>query len=111
MVNPQAVNEPNLDVFTANRHSAMCIKEARTGEVIALVATGALLVGSVGWSKTKGDTVERGEDLGWSAYGGTTVVTVFPQGLIEFDQDLRTNSTNELETLVRVGDSLGILKA
>ena len=87
------------------------MKEARTGEVIALVAIGVLLFGSVGWSKTKGDKVERGEDLGWFAYGGTTVVTVFPQGLIEFDQDLRTNSTNELETLVRVGDSLGTLKA
>ena len=110
-MNPQAVNEPNLDMFTANRRSVMYIKEAQTGDVIALVAIGALLVGSVGWSKTKGDEVECGEELGWFAYGGSTVITIFPQGLIEFDKDLRTNSTNELETLVRVGDSLGTLKA
>ena len=87
------------------------IQEARTGEVVALVAIGALLVGSVGWSKKKDDTVERREELGWFAYGGSTAVTLFPQGLIEFDRDLRTNSTKEFETLVKVGDSLGTLKA
>lgn len=114
-VNPQAVNEPGMDVFTANRRAVVYIQESasssegKEGRVIALVAIGALLVGSVGWSKKVGDTVERGEEVGWFAYGGSTVVVVFPEGMIVFDEDLCVNSEHSIETLVRVGDSLGQL--
>lgn len=32
---------------------------------VALVAVGAMLVGSIGWSKKPGDKVAKGEELGW----------------------------------------------
>lgn len=110
-VNPQAVNERGLDVFTANRRSVVYVREEGTRAVVAIVAVGALLVGSVGWSKKVGERVERGEEVGWFAYGGSTVVCVFPPGLVQFDSDLVVNSKNTLETLVKVGDSLGTLNA
>lgn len=103
-VNPQAVNE-TLDVFTANRRDVLIINanlfptkkgETPTTVPVAFVAIGALLVGSVNWSKEPGETVKKGDDLGWFAYGGSTVVCVFPQEAgIKWDDDLRRASAGE----------------
>jgi len=108
-VNPQAVNEPKFDVFTANVRSILYLTHTATGKRVAFVAIGALLVGSVIWTKgaEKGATVKRGEELGCFAYGGSTVVTMFSKGVVEFDKDLVKNSEEPIETLVRVGSSLG----
>ena len=81
-MNPQAVNEIDFDVFTANKRSVLYIKHEESGQTVAFVAVGALLVGAIGWSKNVGDRVEKGEELGFFAYGGSTVITVFPGGLI-----------------------------
>lgn len=78
------MTEVNFDVFTANKRSVMYIKHEESGQIVAFVAIGALLVGAIGWSKKVGDKVDKGEELGWFAYGGSTVVTVFPAGLIKY---------------------------
>ncbi|KAJ3995608.1 phosphatidylserine decarboxylase-domain-containing protein [Lentinula boryana] len=108
-VNPQAVNEPKFDVFTANVRSVLYLTHAATGKRVAFVAIGALLVGSIVWTKgaEKGTEVRKGEELGYFAYGGSTVVALFPKGVVEFDQDLVKNSEEPVETLVKVGASLG----
>lgn len=66
-VNPQAVNEPGFDVFTANRRDVLYLSHAATGLPVAFVAIGALLVGSIKWTGGggKGKAVKRGEELGW----------------------------------------------
>lgn len=110
-VNPEAVTEVDFDVFTANRRQVMYIKEEVTGKIVAFVAVGALLVGSIGWSKKVGERVERAEELGWFAYGGSTVLLIFPQGMVQFDEDLVVNSEHALETLVKVGNVNYILYA
>ncbi|KAJ7760510.1 phosphatidylserine decarboxylase-domain-containing protein [Mycena metata] len=108
-VNPQAVNEPGFDVFTANTRSILYLTHTATGLPVAFVAIGALLVGSIGWTNggEKGKTVKKGEELGYFAYGGSTVVAVLPKGVIEFDQDLVANSAVPVETLMKVGNSIG----
>ncbi|EIN08718.1 hypothetical protein PUNSTDRAFT_102181 [Punctularia strigosozonata HHB-11173 SS5] len=110
-VNPQAVNEPGFDVFTENKRSVLYMTHKLTGKQIAFVAIGAMLVGSIAWTKgkEKGTEVQRGEELGYFAYGGSTVVAVFPPGLIEFDDDLVKNSKNTIETLLKVGYSIGFM--
>lgn len=63
-MNPQAVNEPGLDVFTANRRAVLYLTHEHTGMPIAFVAVGALLVGSIRWTVRKGDRVKKGDELG-----------------------------------------------
>ncbi|KAI0090523.1 phosphatidylserine decarboxylase-domain-containing protein [Irpex rosettiformis] len=109
-VNPQAVNESGFDVFTANKRSILYATHTPTGTPIAYVAIGAMLVGSVIWTKKEGDIVTRGEELGYFAYGGSTVVVLFPKGFIGFDEDLMENSKRPIETLMKVGYSLGKIK-
>ncbi|OWZ78123.1 phosphatidylserine decarboxylase [Cryptococcus neoformans Bt85] len=110
-VNPQAINE-DLNVFTLNKRSIMLIHanlgSGRESVPIAFVAIGAMLVGSIGWSKKPGDKVCKGEELGWFQYGGSTTITVFSKSAgIEFDKDLVENSKKQIETLVRVGMEIG----
>lgn len=50
----------------------------------------------------------QGQELGYFQYGGSTVITLFRKGAIKYDADLRHNSLQASETLVRMGTSLGI---
>lgn len=106
-VNPQAVNEPGtVDVFCENRRSVMMIKRSSTGKSIAIVAVGAMLVGSIKYvpGVEVGAQVRRGQCLGAFYYGGSTVIVLYPKGEVEHDADLVKNSTEHaLETLMKVG--------
>jgi len=112
-VNPQAINEPGtLDVFCENKRSVMTLERSATGSPIAIVAVGAMLVGSikyVGGVDTIGATVRRGQCLGAFYYGGSTVIVVYPPGEVALDEDLVRNSTgHKMETLMRVGWRTGV---
>ncbi|EPS95765.1 hypothetical protein FOMPIDRAFT_140862 [Fomitopsis schrenkii] len=114
-VNPQAVNEPGFDVFTANKRSVLYLTHGASGRQVAFVAIGAMLVGSIKWTggARKGAEVRRGEELGYFAYGGSTVVCLFPAGLVTFDEDLVRHSQGTpvthgepVETYMKVGWSV-----
>ena len=49
----------------------------------------------------------QGQELGWFQYGGSTVITVFRRGAIKYGADLLQNSLPAVETLVKMGSSLG----
>lgn len=68
-----------------------------------------MLVGSIGWSKRPGDSIKKGEELGWFAYGGSTTIFVLPNGTktgVEFDEDLLKASEKSIEMLVAVGNRI-----
>lgn len=106
-VNPQAINEPGtLDVFCENKRSVMTMKRAATGSPVAVIAVGAMLVGSIKYNEgvSEGAEVRRGQCLGAFYYGGSTVIVVYPPGEVVQDEDLVRNSTEQdCETLMKVG--------
>ncbi len=111
-VNPQAINEPGtLDVFCENKRSVMTLKRSSTRSRVAIIAVGAMLVGSikyVGGVDIPGSEVRRGQCLGAFYYGGSTVIVLYPPGEIRMDEDLVKNSTQEsCETLMKVGWRVG----
>ncbi len=66
-VNPQAINEPGtLDVFCENKRSVMIVQRTSSGSLIAIVAVGAMLVGSIKYVQQVevGAQVRRGQCLG-----------------------------------------------
>jgi phosphatidylserine decarboxylase len=112
-VNPQAINEPGvLDVFCENKRSVMTLERSVTGSSIAIVAVGAMLVGSikyVGGVDQIGVKVRRGQCLGAFYYGGSTVIVLYPPGEVKFDDDLVKNSVElNCETLMKVGWRMGV---
>ncbi|KAK0520839.1 hypothetical protein OC834_006885 [Tilletia horrida] len=116
-VNPQAVNA-DFQVFTRNRRDTGLLNWSPTGpggetHTVAMVAVGAMLVGSINWTDfTQGRTVQRGDEQGFFAYGGSTCIAIFPPSArVEWDADLLKNSQDGVETMVRVGERIGISTA
>ncbi|MCJ1351347.1 MAG: hypothetical protein MMC33_001331 [Icmadophila ericetorum] len=111
-VNPQAINESGtLDVFCENKRSVMLIKRTPTNAPVAVIAVGAMLVGSIKYNEgvQAGVEVRRGQCLGAFYYGGSTVIVVYPRGEVQLDEDLLKNSAEEkCETLMKVGWRTGI---
>jgi phosphatidylserine decarboxylase len=112
-VNPQAINEPGtLDVFCENRRSVMTLERTTTKAPIAIIAVGAMLVGSIKWLDgvgVVGAEVKRGECMGAFYYGGSTVIVLYPPGEVVLDADLVRNSTQmNMETYVKVGWRTGV---
>lgn len=106
-VNPQAINEPGVvDVFADNKRSVMTVRRS-TGSRVAIVAVGAMLVGSIKYAhgmETPGTAMRRGQCLGAFYYGGSTVIVLYQRGDVSLDADLVANSAEKhCETLMRVG--------
>ncbi|KAF9581916.1 hypothetical protein BGW38_000899 [Lunasporangiospora selenospora] len=117
-VNPMAVNE-DLDVFTENVRMISVLEldqpqegdnQEGLGHQCVFVSIGALLVGSIELTgaKEKGNRVEKGDELGYFAYGGSTCVLLFQKDSVQFDEDLIQSSKAKLETLVQMGEQIGV---
>eukprot|EP00889_Picochlorum_renovo_P002830 jgi/Picre1/29860/NNA_005242.t1 len=105
-VNPIAINSNYADVFTINKRSLMILDTDTFGRV-AFVAIGATLVGSIIWSVKEDQQINKGDELGYFAFGGSTCIALFQPGQVMWDTDLLANSSRSLETLVKVGDHIG----
>jgi len=104
-VNPIAIRA-NVDVYTENKRVRCVLKTPDFGDVI-YVAVGATMVGSVNFTKKVGDSFNKGDELGYFAFGGSTVIVLFKNGTIKFEDDLVVNSEKPIETLVKLGQPLG----
>lgn len=65
------------------------------------------VVGSIATSVEEGQSIDRAEELGYFAFGGSTIVCLFEKGALEFDEDLLNNGRASIETLVRMGMGIG----
>jgi phosphatidylserine decarboxylase len=93
-------------VLTRNKRSVLAL-QTQSGKPVLFVAIGALLVGSMGWTVKEGQKVVKGEELGYFAYGGSTVIVLFPEDLnIVFDEDISQWSKEGLETILEVGQGI-----
>lgn len=104
-VNPVAINT-SVDVYTENKRVVCPIESPEFG-LVTFVAIGATMVGSIHFTTSAGQTVVKGDEHGYFAFGGSTVLVLIEPGRIEFDADLLANSAKPLETLVKMGVSLG----
>jgi len=104
-VNPQAIRSP-LDVYGENARKIVPINSPQFGRVFA-VCVGAMMVGSIVTTVEEGEEVKRGQEFGYFAFGGSTIVLLFEKGVVQFDEDLLINGQACLETLVRVGMQIG----
>lgn len=104
-VNPMAIRS-DLDVYGENVRVIVPIETAEFGTVI-FVGIGAMMVGSTVLTVEEGQSVKRGDEVGFFKFGGSTVLLLFQKEKFVFDSDLIDNSNQCIETLVRVGQSIG----
>jgi phosphatidylserine decarboxylase len=54
-----------------------------------------------------GSRIEKGDELGYFQFGGSSIIVAFREGRIEFDKDLVDLSRQQIQISVEVGMSLG----
>lgn len=86
-VNPIAVNSPMVNVLTENKRMRVCIETEHFGDV-QFVAIGATAVGSIRFTVKEGSKVKKGDEVGYFAFGGSTIITLVPKGLLSLDGDV-----------------------
>ncbi|KAF2011547.1 hypothetical protein BU24DRAFT_354631 [Aaosphaeria arxii CBS 175.79] len=104
-VNPMAIRSA-LDVYGENVRVIVPIDSVAHGRVM-VICVGAMMVGSTVITRKGGEEVKRAEELGYFKFGGSTLLLLFEPGQMQYDDDLHENSRGALETLVRVGMSVG----
>jgi phosphatidylserine decarboxylase len=103
-VNPMAIRT-TIDVFGENARTVVWMDSKEFGKV-AVVCVGAMLVGSIIITAEEGQELKRTDELGYFAFGGSTLIVLFQKDKMSFDHDLLNNADKALETLVSVYMSL-----
>ncbi|KAK0103918.1 hypothetical protein ONS96_005025 [Cadophora gregata f. sp. sojae] len=97
-VNPMAIRSA-LDVYGENVRIVIPIDSVAHGRVM-VICVGAMMVGSTVITRKEGENVKRAEELGYFKFGGSTILVLFEENAMRFDDDLVDNSSGALETLV-----------
>jgi phosphatidylserine decarboxylase len=105
-VNPIAIRRQNPDVYTENKREVWLIRTRRFG-LVALIAVGATIVGSINTVIPEGSFARKGDSHGYFAFGGSTTLVLFQRGTVGWDADLAAYAKGPLETYVRVGEQVG----
>ena len=100
----------NPGYLVENKRMLTLIETARFGRV-AQLEVGATMVGSILQSFVPGRAVEKGDEKGLFAFGGSCVITLFQRGRISFDRDLVENAAQQREVYARIGERLGVAPA
>ena len=104
-VNPLALRK-KVELLCENERDYTVIRSERFGRMI-MAEVGATMVGSI-IQTDRGPRVVKGEEKGFFRFGGSTVILFFKKGAVKIDKDLLINTSNHLETFVKVGEHIGI---
>jgi phosphatidylserine decarboxylase len=105
-VSPVALRR-NVSYLIQNKREITLIETPAFGTV-AMIEVGATNVGSIRQGFLPGRAVEKGEEKGLFAFGGSCVITLFMRERIRFDDDIVGQSAQCIETYARMGDRLGL---
>jgi len=65
------------------------------------------MVGSILETFMPNTQIERGSEMGYFAFGGSTVVMLVDKTKVKIDSDLLENTKNRIETAVLMGEKIG----
>ncbi len=106
-VNPIAIRESTPDVYTENKREVHVFDTAEFG-IVCLVAVGATCVGSIHITAEDKASLKKGDEHGFFSFGGSTVLILFQPGAVTFDKDLLENTGKPMETIVKMGERIGV---
>lgn len=106
-VSPYALASNFTKVFCENKREFLTLSTQEKGNII-LSPVGATMVGSIYESFTPNSEVKKGDEMGYFAFGGSTVVMLVDKTRVTIDQDLLDNTKNKMETAVKMGERIGI---
>ncbi|MGB2402394.1 MAG: archaetidylserine decarboxylase [Akkermansiaceae bacterium] len=104
-VSPIALTR-NLNYLWQNKRTITQIQTESLGKVLML-EIGATCVGSIQQTYQADDEIIKGDEKGYFAFGGSSTIVIFEPKIISFSEDLLSNSSKQIETYARMGDSMG----
>jgi phosphatidylserine decarboxylase len=91
-------------VFSTNVRSVSLL-DLRHAGLSAFIEVGAFGVASIVQTNNE-KNFARGDEKGYFAFGGSTIIMIFRPGAIRFDEDLLAHSASGMECLVQVGEAI-----
>ena len=106
-VSPYALVNNFVKVFCQNKREYCTLATPDKGEIV-LVPVGATMVGSILRTYTPNKPLQKGDEMGYFAFGGSTVVILLEKDKVTVDPDLLANTKNQIETFVKMGETIGL---
>lgn len=95
-------------VFAENTREWTLLHTKNFGDVVQ-IEVGALLVGRIN-NHINNKIFSKGDEKGYFSYGGSTIILLFEKDKVLIDRDIISNSKEYIETIVRVGEKIGVKK-
>ncbi len=109
-VSPYATKENFGRVFCENKRSYTRL-DLENGAEIILAPVGATMVGSIFHTYQPDQAIEKGAEMGYFSFGGSSLLMLIEDSAISIDSDLLENTRNGFETSVKMGEQIGKLGA
>ncbi len=106
-VSPYALASHFSKVFCENKRE-YCILDTQDKGKVLIAPVGATMVGSIIETYRPNQEVHKGEEMGYFAFGGSTIVVLVNKDKIMIDADLLENTRNGKETFVKMGERIGL---
>ncbi|OYP38863.1 archaetidylserine decarboxylase [Rhodopirellula sp. MGV] len=106
-VNPIALRK-NIQILATNKRTITELRTDHFGTVLQL-EIGATCVGSIRQTYAENAAVQKGDEKGYFRFGGSSTITIFEPGRVQFDEDLVEQSGNQCELYAKMGDHAGSL--
>ena len=104
-VSPIALRN-RMSYLWSNKRVIAVIETQNLG-MVAFVPIGATCVGRIHMTVQEGVRLSKGSELGYFAFGGSCVATIFEKGRVQLAEDLISHSANSTEVYAKMGDKLG----
>lgn len=101
-VNP--VSAEHVKVYHENTRTVTMLRTAHFGKLLQ-IEVGAMLVGKI-VNHPHAPSVKRGDEKGYFAFGGSTIVLIAEKDAVTPDAQILRNSEENAETVVRCGSAI-----
>lgn len=105
-VSPYALASNFTKVFCENKRELCTLKTENKGSIL-IAPVGATMVGTIIETYQADKKTNKGDEMGYFAFGGSTVVLLADKDKFTLDADILENTRNKMETYVKMGESIG----
>lgn len=104
-VSPLALQQ-SLQIFCENKREYSLLATEEFGDVL-ICEVGATMVGSILQTYQENTKIAKGDEKGYFAFGGSTVVLLFEKNKVAFSEDLLKHTKEGMETQLKMGEQIG----
>ena len=105
-VSPHAISENFTKVFCENKREYSILTSSDKGEIL-ISPVGATMVGSIIETYKPNSAVNKGDEMGYFAFGGSSVLMLIDKDKVRIDADILENTKKGLETSIFLGEKIG----